>query len=161
MTQCGAFPSKLLSLTSRGKLPSASATSCEHSYSNVPNKKNFLAVGENQPSTSNVLNENTKSHNNKTKLLGKSPARRQKCSAVILGDSLVKNIRAWELKTKPGGHSNIYVKCFNCANIKDLYSYVRPTIESKTNLILLRIGTSDLVQRRYTDEKSADQIACI
>ena len=80
--------------------PSTSATSCEHSNSKVPNKedvstndkKNFPAVGENQPSTSNILNENTKSHNKKTKLWSK----RQKRSAVIFGDSLVKNINAWE-----------------------------------------------------------------
>ena len=117
--------------------PSTSATSCEHSNSNAPNKKNVPAVGENQPSTSNVLNEheNTKSHNKKTKLWGKSQAKRQKRSIVILGASLVKNIHAWELKKKIGGNNNIYVKCFNGANIKDMHSYAKPTIDRKPNLI--------------------------
>ena len=77
--------------------PSISATSCEHSNSKVPNKKNVPAIAENQPSTSNILNENTKSHNKKTKQWGKSPAKREKSFAVILEDSLVKNIHAWEL----------------------------------------------------------------
>ena len=124
--------------------PSTSGTSCEHSKSKVPNKENVPAVGENQPSTSNILNENTKSHNKKTKHGGKSPAKRQKRSAVILGDSLVKNIHAWELKKKIGENNNIYVKCFNGANIKDMHSYAKPTIERKPNLIILHIGTNDL-----------------
>ena len=143
--------------------PSTSATSCEHSNSKVPNKedvstnekKNFTTVGENQPSTSNFLNENTKSHNKKTNLRGKG----QKRSAVILGDSVVKNIYAWELKKKIGENNNIYAKCFNGANIKDMHSYAKPVIERKPNLIILHIGTNDLAQRRNEAEKSAVQIA--
>ena len=139
--------------------PSTSGTSCEHSKSKVPNEENVPTVGENQPSTSNILNENTKSHNKKTKHGGKSLAKRQKRSAVILGDSLVKNIHAWELKKKIGENNNIHVKCFNGANIKDMHSYAKPTIERKPNLIILHIGTNDLAQRRNEAEKSAVQIA--
>eukprot|EP00112_Aurelia_sp_Birch-Aquarium-sp1_P009895 Seg2143.1 transcript_id=Seg2143.1/GoldUCD/mRNA.D3Y31 product="hypothetical protein" protein_id=Seg2143.1/GoldUCD/D3Y31 len=130
--------------------PSTSATSCENSNSKVPNKKNVPAVGENQPSTSNILYENKK-----TKLWVK----RQKRSAVILGDSIVKNINAWELKKKIGENNNIYVKCFNGANIKDMHSYAKPSIERKPNLIILHIGKNDLAQRRNEAEKSAVQIA--
>ena len=137
--------------------PSTSGASCKKSK--VPNKENVPAVGENQPSTSNILNENTKSHNKKTKHGGKSPAKRQKRSAVILGDSLVKNIHAWELKKKIGENNNVYVKCFNGANIKDMHSYAKPTIERKPNLIILHIGTNDLAQRRNKAEKSSVQIA--
>ena len=51
------------------------------------------------------------------------------------------------------------MKSFNGANIKDMHSYAKPTIDRKPNLILLHIGTNDLAQRRNEDEKSADQIA--
>ena len=54
---------------------------------------------------------------------------------------------------------NIYVKCFNGANIKDMHSYAKPIIERKPNLILFHIGTNYLAQRRNEDEKAADQIA--
>ena len=51
------------------------------------------------------------------------------------------------------------MKSFNGANIKDMHSYAKPTIDRKPNLILLHIGTNDLAQRRNEDEKSTDQIA--
>ena len=51
------------------------------------------------------------------------------------------------------------MKCFNGANIKDMHSYAKPTIERKPNLIILHIGTNDLAQRRNEAEKSAVQIA--
>ncbi len=83
------------------------------------------------------------------------PGQKTKCSAVILGDSLVKNFHGWELKRKIGENNNTYVKCFNGANIKDMHSYEKPTIERKPNLIILHIGTNDLAQRRKEAEKTA------
>ncbi len=60
---------------------------------------------------------------------------------------------------KIGENDNIYVKCFNSANIKDMHSYAKPIIERKRNLILLHICTYDLAQRRNEAEKSAVQVA--
>ena len=74
-------------------------------------------------------------------------------------DAILIMILATLTVDKIGENNNIYVKCFNGANIKDMHSYAKPTIERKPNLIILHIGTNDLAQRRNEEEKSAVQIA--
>ena len=63
------------------------------------------------------------------------------------------------VEEKIGENNNIYVECCNGANIKDMHSYSKPTIERKPNLIILHICTNDVAQRRNEAEKSAVQIA--
>ncbi len=78
---------------------------------------------------------------------------------VIIGDSLVKNIKAWELKEKCGNSGNVYVKCFSGATIKDMCSYTQPTIERKPNFVILHAGTNDLSLKINNEQKSELQIA--
>ena len=63
-------------------------------------------VGENSSGNSSNSNKNSTNNANKMKLGGKSPKR----SAVILGDSIVKNIHGWKIKEKCGDNENVYVK---------------------------------------------------
>ena len=51
------------------------------------------------------------------------------------------------------------VKCFTGANIKDMHSYAKPSVERKPNVVILHIGTNDLSPKRNAEEKSAVQIA--
>ena len=80
-------------------------------------------------------------------------------AAVIIGDSLVKNIKAWELKEKCDSSGNVYVKCFNGAMIKDMKCYTQPTIERKPNLIILPAGTNDLSLKLNNEHKYELHIA--
>ncbi len=75
-------------------------------------------------------------------------------SAVILGDFLVKNMRSWELKKNCGQNKNIYFKCFNGTNTKDMHSYAKPLIERQPTTSILQIGTNDLAPWRNEEEKS-------
>ena len=45
-----------------------------------------------------------------------------KRSAVIIGDSMIKNINGWELKDKIGNNGIVLVKKFNGATIRDMDS---------------------------------------
>ena len=121
---------------------------------------------ENPPgNSSNSNNDNNTDNANKMKLGGKGPKR----SAVILGDSIVKNIHSWKLKEKCGHNENVYVKCFNGANIRNMHSYAKPYVvilpnpmssnERKPNVVILHIGTNDLSPKRNEEDKSAVQIA--
>ena len=92
-------------------------------------------VGENSSGNSSNSNKNSTNNANKMKLAGKSPKR----SAVILGDSIVKNIHGWKIKEKFGDIENVYVKCFNGDNIKDMHSYAKPSVERKPNVVILHI----------------------
>ena len=82
-----------------------------------------------------------------------------KRSAVIIGDSMIKNINGWELKEKIGNNGIVHVKKFSGATIRDMHSYTIPTTEKKPNLIVLHVGTNDLPSRRGEEEKSEVQIA--
>ena len=53
----------------------------------------------------------------------------------------------------------MYVKCFNGANIKDMHSYAKPSVERKPNVVILDNGTNNLSPKRNEEEKSAVQIA--
>ena len=53
----------------------------------------------------------------------------------------------------------MYVKSFDGANIKDIHSYAKPSVERKPNLVILLIGTNDLSPKRNEEEKSAVQTA--
>ena len=111
---------------------------------------------ENPPGNSSISSNKNDTYNaNKMKLGGKGPKR----SAVILGDCIVKYIHGWKLKEKCGRNENVYVKCFNGANIKDMHSYAKPSVERKPNVVILHIGTNDLSPKRNEEEKSAVHIA--
>ena len=61
---------------------------------------------------------------------------------VIIGDSIVKNLQGPKLG-KEVGH-RVVVKAFLGATVKDMKSYIKPTIETSPDKILLHIGTNDL-----------------
>ena len=116
--------------------------------------------------SSNATNEQLSSSDSNTwKVIrrNKTPTPSQeknKRTAVIMGDSLIKNINGWELKEKCGNRgTNIVVKKFNCATTRDMYSYAQPSIERKPNLILLHSGTNDLPLKIDGKEKTEVQIA--
>ena len=112
-------------------------------------------LGKIHPGIASIQIKNSTYNTNKMKLGGKGLKR----SAVILGDSIVKNIHGWKLKEKYDHNENVFVKYFNGANIKDMHSYAKPSIERKPNVVIFHIGTSDLSPKRSEEEKSAVQIA--
>ena len=60
---------------------------------------------------------------------------------VILGDSMSKDIKGWEMS-----HSTrkVVMKHFSGAKTKDMKSYVIPTVEQKPDNVILHTGTNDL-----------------
>ena len=71
-----------------------------------------------------------------------------KRTTVIFGDSLLKNVRGWELKKRCHKNEQIYVKCFPGATTTDLKSYCIPSIEKDPECIVLHIGTNDLKSKK-------------
>ena len=67
---------------------------------------------------------------------------------------MVKHVYGWELKERCGDDCNIYVKTFPGAITKDMYSYSQPSIERKSNIAILHVGTNDLVTRKSEVEIS-------
>ena len=71
-----------------------------------------------------------------------------KRTTVILGDSLLKNVRGWELKKRCNKNEQVYVKSFPGATTTDLKSYCIPSIEKDPECVIVHIGTNDLKSKK-------------
>ena len=72
----------------------------------------------------------------------------------VLGDSIVKDIKAHKLKHRLAKNEKIYVKSFSGATVDDMIDYARPTIRREPDLIILHAGSNDL-----RSDKTANNIA--
>ena len=97
----------------------------------------------------------TKKENENTRLIEK---KRRNRSTVIVGDSLVKNIKDLEPKERCSSNENIHVRSFSGATTKDMNSYIQPTIDRSPNCILLHVGTNDLANKTKTEAQIAKEI---
>ena len=61
--------------------------------------------------------------------------------SVIIGESIIKNIKEWELSNEL---EIFVVKFFGGATTKDVESYIQPTIERAPSNVILHCGTNDL-----------------
>ena len=73
---------------------------------------------------------------------------KQKHTTVIIGDSMIKNVKPWELKHRCEKNERIYVKSFSGANVDQMKHYVKPTIEDKPDAIILHVGTNELWKKK-------------
>ena len=74
-------------------------------------------------------------------------------ATVTLGDSLVKDIKGWELSDES---SKVVTKHFSGANTTDMKSYLLPTKSRSPENIVLHCGTNDLKSENSADEISND-----
>ena len=74
---------------------------------------------------------------------------------MILGDSLVKDIKDWELFDES---NKVVTKYFSGASTSDMKSYLLPTKSSNPENIVLHCGTNDLKKENSANEISNDII---
>ena len=82
---------------------------------------------------------------------------KQKHTTVIIGDSMIKNVKPWELKHRCEKNERIYVKSFSGANVDQMKHYVKPTIEDKPDAIILHVGTNEL-RKKKNEVQIAEEI---
>ena len=83
---------------------------------------------------------------------------RIKRSTYIVGDSMVKDVKGWELKKSCDENENIFVKPFSGSTVKDMNSYCQPVIDRAPDQILLHVGTNDLSNKQKSDVNIAQDI---
>ena len=87
----------------------------------------------------NTATQNTQNLNDQTE--SDKPDKRKLPITVILGDSIVKDIKGWKMSSCS---RKVVVKHFSGAKTKNMKSYVIPTIEQKPDNIILHTGTNGL-----------------
>ena len=60
---------------------------------------------------------------------------------MVVGDSIVKKVKGWELSTKD---DLFVVRSFPGAKTDDMESYIKPTLKNKPEIIIIHCETNDL-----------------
>ena len=68
---------------------------------------------------------------------------------VLLGDSIVKDVKGWKLSDDK---NKVVIKYFSGAKTKDMESYTIPTLEQNPETIIIHCGTNDLKSDSYPEE---------
>ena len=82
-------------------------------------------------------NNRTTSHRKSNKI----PRKNKLPVTVILGDSIVKDVKGWKLSEDK---NKVVVKHFSGAKTKDMESYIIPTLEENPETIIIHSGTNNL-----------------
>ena len=100
-------------------------------------------TGTRNTDTRNTDTRNTDTRNSNIRNTGSRniPARSQS-RVVILGDSMIKHLNPRQLQN--GINCKVAIKTFSGAGIDDMFHYVRPTVSTRPDEIILHIGTNDL-----------------
>ena len=64
-----------------------------------------------------------------------------KRNTVIVGDSIIKYVKGWELSNPT---QRVTVKSFSGANLEDMDDFINPILRKKPDQLVLHIGTNDL-----------------
>ena len=64
-----------------------------------------------------------------------------KRNTVIVGDSIMKYVKGWELSNRT---QRVTVKSFPGANLEDMDDFINPILRKKPDQLVLHIGTNDL-----------------
>ena len=121
-----------------------SPTKNENTKSDSPNTK----VTAKQKAINTAI-QNRQNSNDKTE--SDTPDKRKLPVTVILGDSMVKDIKSWKMSRST---HKVVMKHFSGAKTKDMKSYVIPTVEQKPDNIILHAGTNDLKTIDTPEEKT-------
>ena len=111
-----------------------SPTENENTKSDSPNTK---VTGKQK--AINTATQNTQNSNDKTE--SDTPDKRKLPVTVILGDSMIKDIKGWKMSHCT---HKVILKHFSSAKTKDMKSYIIPTVEQKLDNIILHTGTNKL-----------------
>ena len=69
---------------------------------------------------------------------------------MILGDSIIKNIKGWEISKKLQ-NANVYVRHFSGAKVRCMKDYLKPSLKENPDHFVLHVGTNDLDSDRLPD----------
>ena len=80
---------------------------------------------------------------------------------IVIGDSMVKNVKAWKLKEQCEKNEHIYVYDFPGTTTKDMASYSQPLVEKKPDTIIIHCGTKDLNKTGKSEVMIASEIVAL
>ena len=115
---------------------------------------NATNINSKSPEKQSTKQKHEKSKRNSQNESSKSPTNKKK-RIFILGDSIFKHTKGWEISNKLKNEHKFFVRSFSSAKVKCMKDYVKPCIrENEPDHIILHVGTNNL-----SSEQSAERIA--
>ena len=102
-----------------------------------------IDIASTSENTASSTSESTDSNSRETSPPQPKRKRRGKRTVNILGDSMVKDIKQWDIQ-KSVPNFQVFSKTFPGANTKDMNDYVKPSMHHQPDIIFLHTGTNDL-----------------
>ena len=87
------------------------------------------------------------------KKTNKIPRKNKLPVTVILGDSIVKDVKGWKLSDEK---NKVVVEHFNGAKAEYMESYIIPSLEQNPEIIIVHSGTNDLKSDSSPEEIARD-----
>ena len=116
-------------------------------------KRDTLKITTNNPENmaGKYQQESSNQHSNYTNFNRYEAYHQEKRNktAMIIGDSMVKNGQSWRLKAAL--KQNVKLRSFSGAKIADMEHYIKPAIEEKADLYIAHFGTNDLRTDQYSE----------
>ena len=75
-------------------------------------------------------------------------------NVIILGDSMVKNLQGWRMKTSMKSNDKVIVRSFPGASTDDMSFHAVPSVKRKPKCFVLHTGAND-----FRDEEDDNEIA--
>ena len=97
----------------------------------------------------------SKANKKKTKKKDANLSNRRKTTVTILGDSIIKHIKAKHVKSND---NKVFIKSFSGSTISQMHHYAKPSLEYNPDIIILHCGTNDLRSGKNADEIANDVI---
>jgi len=125
---------------------------------NDDNKNDESKDTENEPNIQQRKNRNFDNITDRRKpKTTKQKSDERKRYVAVVGDSIVKEVKGHLLSTRK---ETVVVKTFSGATTKQMFDYVKPTLEMKPDQLLIHVGTNDL-KKSENNEDIAENIVSL
>ena len=115
--------------------------------SNKNNKNNANTNGH----KNNISDKSVKQMNNNDDA---HKSKKVKRSITVVGDSLIKDIKSFNIRKSLENKERVYVKSFPGATTQDMDFYIKPSIKHKPDSMIIHVGTNNL-----RSDESSEEIA--
>ena len=124
------------------------------------NSYNGIVSGVKSTNTTNMDANTSGNNSNDMSQDGFNEVKRKrnnnKRSITIIGGSIVKDVKAYEMRKSLPNNVNVYVKSFSGATVDCMNSYVQPSMKFNPNVVILNTGTNDLRSKKQPEQIADD-----
>ena len=83
---------------------------------------------------------------------GKPKGEKNEKPIFVIGDSMVKHLKGWEMFKKLNANYKVFVKTFSVSKTARMNDYVKPSVRNSPDYFILHVGTNDLPSDKFSEK---------